>query len=113
MAINGTGEEAIRQSAAQAEQVRPDASGGRAWPEPLDPAAFHGLAGRFVRMVAPHTEADPAALLVQFLDASGNVIGRNVYRVAEGASHYPNLFAVIVGETGHGRKGSSFAWVRR
>ena len=34
------------------------------WPEPLGKAAFHGLAGDFVRLVEPHTEADPAALLL-------------------------------------------------
>ena len=45
------------------------------WPEPLDEAAFHGLAGEFVRMVEPHTEADPNALLVQVLVSYGNAIG--------------------------------------
>jgi 5S rRNA maturation endonuclease (ribonuclease M5) len=37
------------------------------WPAPLHDDAFHGLAGQFVRTIGPHSEADPAALLVQFL----------------------------------------------
>ena len=33
--------------------------------------AFHGLAGDVIRRIEPHTESDPAALLVQFLIAFG------------------------------------------
>ena len=40
----------------------------------LSDAALAGIAGDGVRLVAPHTESDPAALLVQFLVAFGNVI---------------------------------------
>lgn len=54
-----------------------------------------------------------AALLVQFLVAIGNIMGRNVYRLADGARHYPNLFAMIVGLTSRGRKGSAPAQVLR
>ena len=43
------------------------------WPRPLGEAAYYGLAGEFVRLVEPHTEADPASLLVQLLAATGNV----------------------------------------
>jgi hypothetical protein len=82
------------------------------WPEPLDGTAFHGPAGKFARLIGPHTEADEAALLTQFLIVLGNIIGRGVYREAEGARHYPNLFGVLVGATGRGRKGSGFARVR-
>ena len=48
----------------------------RQWPAPLAEAAFCGLPGVFVRLVEPHTEADPAALLFQFLAALGSIIGR-------------------------------------
>jgi hypothetical protein len=41
----------------------------------LDKAALHGPAGRIVSSLAPHTEAHPAALLLQFLAAFGNLIG--------------------------------------
>ena len=83
------------------------------WPEPLDKAAFHGLAGGFVKLVEPHTEADPAALLIQFLVAAGNVVGRSIHRKAEGARHFTNIFCNLIGRTGHGRKGSSWAQVQR
>ena len=37
--------------------------------------ALHGIAGFLVRTLAPHTEADPAAVLLQFLAAFGNLVG--------------------------------------
>lgn len=78
------------------------------WPDPPDQAAFYGLAGDLVRMIEPHTEADPVGLLVQVVTAFGNVIGRNPYFVAEADKHYLNLFAVLVGNTSKGRKGTSW-----
>lgn len=78
----------------------------------MDGRAYLGLAGEFVRLVDPHTESDPAALLVQFLVAFGNVVGRGPHFVAEADQHHPNLFAVMVGETAKGRKGSSWGHVR-
>jgi hypothetical protein len=80
------------------------------WPT-LDAAALHGLAGDFVRVVAPHSEADAAALLVQFLAAAGNTLGRDAYFVADGSRHHANLFPVIVGKTAKARKGTSWRWV--
>ena len=44
-------------------------------PAPLAPEAFHGIAGEIVHAIEPHTEADPAALLITFLTAIGNLIG--------------------------------------
>ena len=82
----------------------------RKWPGPLDDAAFYGVVGEIVRRIEPQTEADTAALLICFLVAFGNAIGRTVYFVADGARHYANLFAVLVGETSKGRKGT--AWAR-
>ena len=49
----------------------------------MDPAAYHGLAGEVVSTILPHTEADPVALLLQFLVSFGNVVGRNRYYQAE------------------------------
>lgn len=40
------------------------------WPEPLDEEAYYGLAGEIVKTIAPHTEADPAGLLLQLLTAN-------------------------------------------
>jgi hypothetical protein len=82
------------------------------WPGPLEPAAFHGIAGDFVRLVAPHTEADPAALLVQLLVQFGNVIGRGPHFKIGPDRHGTNLFALIVGATSKGRKGTSESNVR-
>ncbi len=82
-------------------------------PEPPHQSAYHGLAGTVVRAIEPHTEAAPVGLLVQFLVLFGNLIGRSAHFVAEGARHYMNLYAVMVGLTGKGRKGSSYAQVRR
>ena len=78
------------------------------YPEPLGPAAFHGLAGEIVRRIEPHTEADPVALLFQFLAAFGNLIGHDHYIVADGARHYLNLYGVLVGQSSKGRKGTSW-----
>jgi hypothetical protein len=82
-------------------------------PKALSEEAFHGLAGEFVRTVSPHSEADPVALLAQFLAAFGNLIGRRMYRLAEATPHHLNLFVLLVGDTAKSRKGSSWAWVHR
>jgi hypothetical protein len=89
----------------------------REWPAPPNPAAFQGLAGDFVRAHEPHTEADSVALLGQFIVAVGNLIGRigslaaighnGPYCRVEADQHYMNLFALLVGPTGKGRKGTS------
>jgi len=84
-----------------------------AWPAALEREALHGLAGEFVRLVDPHTEADPASLLSQFLVGFGSVIDRRAHYVAEADRHFMNLFLVLVGETSKGRKGSSWGHVRR
>jgi hypothetical protein len=81
------------------------------WPEPPTKEAFYGLAGEFVRTVEPHTEADCAALLIQFLVATGSVIGRGPYFMVEQHRHHVNVFALIVGETSKARKGSSLSQV--
>jgi hypothetical protein len=85
----------------------------RPWPAPLDERAYHGIAGRLVRTVEPHTEADPSAVLVQFLVVAGNAIGRGPYYVIEATKHRTNEFALIVGDTSRARKGTSFDRVRR
>jgi hypothetical protein len=48
----------------------------RQWPKPPAEQAFHGIAGEIVRTIEPHTEADPSALLFQFLGGFGNLVGR-------------------------------------
>jgi len=78
------------------------------WPDPISPQAFHGLAGEIARVIEPHTEADPIAVLFQILVGFGNLIGRHAYFLAEADRHYANLFGVLVGRTSKGRKGTSW-----
>src|SRR5215472_11202690 len=54
----------------------------RQWPAPLAAQAFYGVAGEIVRCIEPHTEADPAALLFQFLCVFGNLVGRSPNTIA-------------------------------
>jgi len=75
--------------------------------------AYHGLAGHIVHAIEPHSEADPVALLIQFLTAFGSVIGRGPHFTAEADYHALNLFAVLVGVTSKGRKGSAWGHVQR
>src|SRR5712671_70478 len=71
----------------------------RHWPDPLPSEAYHGLAGEIVRAIEPHTEADPAALLLQLLAGFGSIVGRKPHFRAEADRHYLNLFVVLVGTT--------------
>lgn len=81
------------------------------WPDPINEKAYHGIAGELARRIAPETEADPLAILIQFMVAFGNVIGRSAYFQVERTRHYLNLFAVLVGRTSRGRKGTAMGWV--
>jgi hypothetical protein len=74
----------------------------------LAPEALHGLAGQAVRMLAPHTEADPAAILLQFLTAFGNLIGPAPHCLVGPTRHGLNLFLILVGESSKARKGTSW-----
>ena len=84
-----------------------------AWPKPLAEKALYGIAGEVVRAIAPHTEADLAALLIQFLAAYGNVIGRSAYVPVGAMKHYANLYCVVVGQTSRARKGTAWAETER
>jgi hypothetical protein len=75
--------------------------------------AMQGLAAGVVETIVPHTEADPAGLLVQLLVGFGSCIGRTAHFRVEGDCHFLNLFAVLVGATAGGRKGSSWGQIRR
>ena len=69
--------------------------------------------GRFRRSgTAPSSEADPNALLVQFLVGFGSAVGHGPYFTTESDRQTFNLFAVIIGETAGGRKGTGFGHVR-
>jgi hypothetical protein len=74
------------------------------WPE-LGAAAYHGIVGEIVRIIAPQTEADPVALLIHILVYTGNTIGRGPYYQVNKDRHYTNLFTALVGISSKGRKG--------
>jgi hypothetical protein len=80
------------------------------WPEPMNKAAFQGLAGRFVRLIEPHSEADPVGILGQFLGAFSNAGGRSPHFTVEADRHSLNLYQVHVGKSSKARKGT--AWGR-
>jgi len=82
------------------------------WPK-IETEAYYGVAGEIVRAIQPHTEADPIAILIQLLAAAGNAIGRGPYYQVEGDRHGPNIYAILVGETAKGRKGTAAGRVRQ
>ena len=98
-------------ASAGAASVVSDVSVVPAWPQ-MDAAAYQGLAGEAVKAIEPHSEADPVALLIQFLTVAGNLMGRTAYYQVEGDRHHANLFAVLVGESSKSRKGTSLGRAR-
>ena len=82
------------------------------WPI-LDQIVFRGIAGRFVELACRKSEADPAAVLITFLDRMGVEIGRKPFVLIGDTKHYLNLMAVIVGQTAKARKGTSAAPIQR
>lgn len=79
----------------------------------LHPDALQGVAGQIVRAIEPHSEADPAALLVTVLARSSAVFGANAYLpVSAAASQVPRLYFLIVGRSSRARKGTAEADVR-
>ena len=77
------------------------------WPEPMAEYAFTGLAGDFVRLVTPESEADPHALLLALLVGFGAMVGRKPHYLVESTNQAVNEYVVIVGETAKGRKGTA------
>jgi hypothetical protein len=93
----------------QTEQPEPIEQGQPTSTTPqLHPAALHGVAGRAVRLLTPHTEAHPAAILLQLLAAFGNLIGPGPHCMVESTRHALNLFVVLVGDSSKARKGTSW-----
>src|SRR5438132_4748505 len=83
------------------------------WPQPLNGAALNGIVVKYVRLVDPASEADQAALMLQFLIAAGNVIGHRPHYQVEDTRHYLNLYTVLVGMTSKSRKGTSWGRVEK
>ncbi len=83
------------------------------WPAPPDRPAWSGMAGAIAETIAPHTEADPVAILAQLLVGGGAIIGRGAWVAVEATRHHPNEFVVLVGDSAKARKGSSWDHVER
>jgi hypothetical protein len=83
-----------------------------AWPT-LSDEALHGLPGDIVRTIGPHTEADPVNVLIHCLAMFGNAVGPTPHAQVGARLHGANIFAVIVAETSHGRKGEGEGQARR
>ena len=72
----------------------------------LGDAALYGVAGLAVCGLAPHSEAHPAAILLQLLAAFGNAVGPAPHCMVDATRHGLNLFVVLVGESSKARKGT-------
>ena len=92
-----------------AEQRADDDRGG--WPTMHDDA-YHGPVGDYVQAAAPHTEADPAAVLVQLLAGVGALANCGPYVLAGNDRHPAALFVAIAGATSSGAKGTSWSVAR-
>ncbi len=79
----------------------------QAWPEPLPTGDIDGLAGEIVRAIEPHSEADPIAVLIHLLAMFGNAVGKRPFASVGPTRHHTNLFAVMVGSSSVGRKGTA------
>src|SRR5215472_6215220 len=109
------GAEAVRYSIENAREIRPTTP---AEPAPREfpvmaPEAFIGVAGEIVRLIEPHTESDPVALLLNAHTCFGNAIGRGPHYRVEGTEHGPNLFVVQVGDSSKARKGTGLDRVKQ
>lgn len=104
--VDGEGDQALGTTAStppsEASGVAPEGT----WPT-LDVAAYHGTAGEFVRLMEPHTEADPVALLASFLAEFGTMIGRAPHLLLDGTYHPLQIWPVLVGKSSKSRKGTS------
>ena len=83
------------------------------WPAPPAPAVYHELLGEIVTRIAPHTEADPIAILTQLLVSFGAAVGRGAWFTVEATRHHPNQFMLLCGDSSKARNGSSWDHVRR
>jgi hypothetical protein len=81
-----------------------------AWPT-LNGAALRGTAGQIITLVAPHTEADSVAILVQLLAVFGATLGSGPHFMAGNERHQAIINPLIIGRTNDGAKGTSLGVV--
>ena len=69
--------------------------------------ALHGLLGAVVRTMRAHNEACDGSVLAQAIAAVSAIVGPRPY-VAVGATRHPaRISPLVIGTTGHGRKGTA------
>ncbi len=78
----------------------------------LTEKAYWGVAGDITRILCENAESDPAGVLLQFYTFIGNIVGRKCYVEVEANRIYPNMFVLVVGDSGRGRKGTSYNLVK-
>jgi hypothetical protein len=79
----------------------------------LDPAAFHGPVGTFLRHIEHQTEAALPAIGAMTLTQIGTLIGRRAAIDIGEHRHHANLFLAVVGDTSTGAKGTAALASRR
>ena len=70
-----------------------------------DDNILYGPAGELVKKASQYNEAHPAGMLLDFLVAFGNMIGRGPYFNINSTRHYTNEFLARVGDSSYSRKG--------
>jgi hypothetical protein len=112
--LTGVHQQLVPQAQLQTRPAPPTPPPPSALPNPiLGDAALHGVAGLAVCGLAPHSEAHPAAILLQLLAAFGNAVGPAPHCMVDATRHALNLFVVLVGESSKARKGTSWNQIRR
>jgi len=106
-------EESREEPVAPSPEPPPHTSTKSSFAEPpmLADPALHGVAGLALRNLAPHSEADPVAILLQLLAAFGNLAGPGPHSLVGPTRHGLNLFVILVGESSKARKGTSWRQV--
>jgi hypothetical protein len=79
---------------------------------PVASPAWHGPLGEAARAIAPVTEADPVAILTTLLALFGALSGDGPHVRVGGVRHPARVWPLVIGKTGSGRKGTSFAEAR-
>tara|TARA_R110000787_G_scaffold244039_1_gene350001 strand:+ start:429 stop:2099 length:1671 start_codon:yes stop_codon:yes gene_type:complete len=94
------------------EFVQPRRAASAPWPAPLSNKVRVGLMADVLDAVEQETEADPAAIVFDFIARVGCLVGRGPHFSISADRHGTNAFVLIVGSTGSGRKGTSAAYPR-
>lgn len=82
------------------------------WNATLSNDAYYGLTGKVVKLIEPHTEAPTEFLLIQFLVATGNIIGRYAHYLVGADKHFAKIFTILVGNSSKARKGTSWNCIK-